>query len=85
MVLDEPTAVLTEAEADILLASMRRLAGMGIAIIFITHRLQEIMSVCDDIVILRDGEVVLQTTPAKTSIREITSSMVGRKVEGAGA
>ena len=85
LVLDEPTAVLTEAEADILLASMRRLAGMGIAIIFITHRLQEIMSVCDDIVILRDGEVVLQTTPAKTSIREITSSMVGRKVEGAGA
>ena len=85
LVLDEPTAVLTEAEAEILLASMRRLAGMGIAIIFITHRLQEIMSVCDDIVILRDGEVVLQTTPARTSIREITSSMVGRKVEGTGA
>ena len=85
LVLDEPTAVLTEAEAEILLASMRRLAGMGIAIIFITHRLQEIMSVCDDIVILRDGEVVLQTTPARTSIREITSSMVGRKVESTGA
>lgn len=83
LVLDEPTAVLTETEADILLASMRRLARSGIAIIFITHRLQEIMNVCDDIVILRDGEVVLQTTPAKTSIREITSSMVGRKVEGA--
>lgn len=83
LVLDEPTAVLTETEADILLASMRHLASMGIAIIFITHRLQEIMNVCDDIVILRDGEVVLQTTPAKTSIREITSSMVGRKVEGA--
>lgn len=84
LVLDEPTAVLTETEAEILLQSMRRLAGLGISIIFITHRLQEIMSVCDDIVILRDGEVILQTTPGKTSIREITSSMVGRRIEGPG-
>lgn len=83
LVLDEPTAVLTESEAEILLQSMKRLAGMGIAIIFISHRLQEIMEVCDDIVILRDGEVVLQTIPAKTSVREIASSMVGRKMAGA--
>lgn len=81
LVLDEPTAVLTESEADILLDSMRRLAAQGISIIFISHRLQEVMSVCDDIVILRDGEVVLQTTPAETSVRQIASAMVGRKIE----
>ncbi len=81
LVLDEPTAVLTESEADILLDSMRRLAAQGISIIFISHRLQEVMSVCDDIVILRDGEVVLQPTPAETSVRQIASAMVGRKIE----
>ena len=83
LVLDEPTAVLTESEADILLDSMRRLAAQGISIIFISHRLQEVMSVCDDIVILRDGEVVLQTTPAETSVRQIASAMVGRKIDRA--
>ena len=81
LVLDEPTAVLTESEAEILLQSMRRLAGMGIAIIFISHRLQEVMQVCDKIVILRDGEVVLETAPAETSVREIAAGMVGRRVE----
>lgn len=81
LVLDEPTAVLTESEAEILLDSMRRLAGHGISIIFISHRLQEVMSVCDDIVILRDGEVVLQTTPAETSVRQIASAMVGRRID----
>lgn len=81
LVLDEPTAVLTESEAEILLQSMRRLAATGIAIVFISHRLQEILSVCDDIIILRDGEVVLETEASKTSVREIASGMVGRQVE----
>ena len=82
LVLDEPTAVLTESEAEILLASMRRLASMGIAIIFISHRLNEVLNVCNDIVILRDGEVVLSTTADKISVREIAASMVGRKIRG---
>ena len=83
LVLDEPTAVLTESEAEILLDSMRRLAAHGISIIFISHRLHEVMNVCDDIVILRDGEVVLQTTPAETSVRQIASAMVGRRIDKA--
>ncbi len=81
LVLDEPTAVLTESEAEILLDSMRGLARHGTSIIFISHRLHEVMSVCDDIVILRDGEVVLQTTPAQTSVRQIAGAMVGRKID----
>lgn len=82
LVLDEPTAVLTESEAEILLQSMRRLADSGISIIFISHRLQEILTVCDDIIILRDGEVVLETLAKNTSVRDIANGMVGRKVEG---
>lgn len=82
LVFDEPTAVLTENEAEILLDSMRHLAEQGIAIIFISHRLREVMEVCSDIVVLRDGEVVLKTTPDKTSVREIASSMVGRAMSG---
>ncbi|MDQ9815027.1 sugar ABC transporter ATP-binding protein, partial [Acinetobacter pittii] len=49
LVLDEPTAVLTEEEAKLLLETMKRLSEKGIAIIFITHRLDEIMSVCDKV------------------------------------
>lgn len=83
LVLDEPTAVLTESEAEILLASMRRLANMGIAIIFISHRLQEIMDVCDKIIILRDGEVVHDTAPSDTDVMDIASHMVGRDISTA--
>ncbi|MDR1622727.1 MAG: sugar ABC transporter ATP-binding protein, partial [Synergistaceae bacterium] len=80
LVLDEPTAVLTETESRILLDALRKLADGGIAIIFISHRLHEIIELCDKLVVLRDGKVV-QEAPAKTSsLREIASWMVGRQV-----
>jgi simple sugar transport system ATP-binding protein len=81
LVLDEPTAVLTESEAEILLKSMRRLADMGISIIFISHRLHEITSVCDTIVVLRDGMVVVEKPTEGVNIRQIAEWMVGREVE----
>ena len=83
LVLDEPTAVLTESEAEILLKSMKRLSLLGIAIIFISHRLQEIMEICDKIIVLRDGEVVEETIPVQTSIKDIASHMVGRNIDSA--
>ena len=55
LILDEPTAVLTEKEAEALLDSIRGMSAQGIAVIFITHRLQEILDVCDKVVIMRDG------------------------------
>lgn len=83
LILDEPTAVLTEREAEALLASIRAMAARGIAVIFITHRLHEILAVCSKVVVMRDGRVV-QDVPAKeTSVQEITRYMVGRKVESA--
>ncbi len=57
LVLDEPTAVLTESEAELLLQAMQRLAAKGISILFITHRLDEVKAVANRITVLRDGEV----------------------------
>ena len=85
LVLDEPTAVLTESEAQVLLTSLRRLATTGIAIIFITHRLQEIFDVCDRIVILRDGQVVKEVATRDTEIGQVTELMVGRSVSAKSA
>ena len=81
IVFDEPTAVLTESEAETLLKIMRKLSQDGIAIIFITHRLNEVMAVCDDVTILRDGEVVGGKPVRQTSIAELAELMVGRKIE----
>lgn len=83
LILDEPTAVLTEHEADALLASIRNMAAQGIAVIFITHRLHEILSVCDKVVVMRDGYVVQDVSAKDTDVSEITRWMVGRSVQAA--
>ena len=80
LILDEPTAVLTEREAAALLDSIRGMSARGIAVIFITHRLQEILNVCNKVVVMRDGELVKEVPAAETSIAEITRWMVGRSV-----
>lgn len=81
LILDEPTAVLTEQEAEALLASIRGMAAKGIAVIFITHRLHEILSVCDQVVIMRDGYVVKDVAAKETDIADITKWMVGRNIQ----
>ena len=81
IVLDEPTAVLTESEAEILLKSMRLLADIGISIVFISHRLHEITAICDTIVVLRDGLVVMETPSEGVDVRQIAEWMVGRDVD----
>jgi len=81
IVLDEPTAVLTESEAEILLKSMRLLADIGISIVFISHRLHEITAICDTIVVLRDGLVVKETPSEGVDVRQIAEWMVGRDVD----
>ena len=83
LILDEPTAVLTEKEAEALLESIQGMSSRGIAVIFITHRLQEILDVCDKVVVMRDGFVVKETPSADTNISEITRWMVGRSVDNA--
>ena len=81
LVLDEPTAVLTESEAEKLLAAMKRLADKGIAILFITHRLDEVLAVADNITVMRDGEVVSTMKKEEATVESIAEKMVGRKIE----
>ena len=80
LVLDEPTAVLAESEAENMLRAMRKLADDGIAIIFISHRLDEIISICDRVTVLRDGELVVTKDVKDTSVVEIAELMIGKKV-----
>ena len=83
LILDEPTAVLTEKEAEALLASIRSMSEKGISVVFITHRLHEILAVCDRVVVMRDGYVVSDVPASQTTVNEISNWMVGRTVETA--
>ena len=80
LVLDEPTAVLSEKEAEMLLKAIQNLSRHGIAVIFITHRLQEILDVCDTILVMRDGIIVSNLEASKASVAEMAKLMVGREV-----
>lgn len=84
LVLDEPTAVLTESEAEQFLDVVQRLAKSGISILFITHRLDEVMAVADTITILKDGELVKSGPRQAFTIAQIAELMVGRKVQTSG-
>ncbi|HAZ38073.1 MAG TPA: sugar ABC transporter ATP-binding protein [Clostridiaceae bacterium] len=81
LVFDEPTAVLTESEAEHLIDCMKKLAEEGIGIIFITHRLDEVMMAADSITVLRDGEMVANKKRGETNVVELAELMVGRKIE----
>lgn len=81
LVLDEPTAVLSEKEAQSLLEAMKKLASQGISIIFISHRLQEIIDVCDQIMVMRDGKIIKQfANDGKVGVHDIAQWMVGREI-----
>lgn len=80
LILDEPTAVLTESEAEKFLEVIRELSEMGISILFITHRLNEIKETTDSLTILRDGGLVKSVATKDISIVEMARLMVGRVV-----
>jgi len=80
LILDEPTAVLTPQEVKELFVIMHSLVQEGKSIIFITHKLKEVMAIADRITVLRDGRTVGTTKPEKTSLEELASMMVGREV-----
>lgn len=82
LVFDEPTAVLTESEAEQLLKVMKSIADSGIAIIFITHRLNEVMAAADTVTVLRDGGLVGSRAIRETSLTEMAGMMIGRGDEG---
>ena len=81
LILDEPTAVLTPQEADELVEIMRSLTESGTSIIFITHKLNEVLDVADRITVLRRGRVVGTVRPQETSQEKLAAMMVGRPVQ----
>jgi ABC-type uncharacterized transport system ATPase subunit len=80
LILDEPTAVLTPQEADELFVIMRGLTERGVSIIFITHKLKEVLAVSDRITVMRSGRVVGTVTPEDMNEAKLASMMVGREV-----
>ena len=80
LILDEPTAVLTPQETEDLFEIMRGLVAQGKSIMFITHKLKEVMTIADRVIVLRNGRVTGETTPATSSEEELAEMMVGREV-----
>lgn len=90
LLLDEPTAVLTPREAEALFTTVRAMTAEGKAVVFISHKLGEVMAVSDRVTVMRGGRVTGEVATAATSARELAELMVGRPIEaevrrGAGA
>ena len=81
LVLDEPTAVLTPQETDEIFAVLRRLADEGHSIVFISHKLYEVLEIADRITVIRRGRVVGERKPAETDEDDLAELMVGREVQ----
>ncbi len=80
LILDEPTAVLTNIEAERLFQTLREMARQGLSLIFISHKLDEVISAADRVVVLRGGKVVAERRTGETSKAELAELMVGRRV-----
>lgn len=78
LILDEPTAVLSGSETEKLFATMQRLTALGTTILYISHRLEEIFQVADDVVVIKDGRSVLAGPAANLNQAELIRAMVGR-------
>ena len=80
LVLDEPTAVLTPQETEEIFEVLRRLAAEGHSIVFISHKLYEVLEIADRITVIRRGKVVGQRIPSETNEEDLAELMVGREV-----
>lgn len=81
LILDEPTSVLTPQQSETLIVSLRDMARDGRSVVFISHKLTEVMSVADRITVMRDGRVIETLHPSETSPGHLAMSMVGRPVD----
>jgi len=82
LIMDEPTAVLVPQEVDVLFDSLLRLVKSGLSVIFISHKLNEVMAVCDRITVLRDGRVTGTVRKQDTTQQQLATMMVGRETFG---
>ena len=80
LIMDEPTTVLNPPEAENLFRIMRTMRDQGIGIIYVSHKLNEVKTVCDQVLILRDGQLVSRSLISKISVKEMANRMVGREL-----
>ncbi len=80
VIMDEPTSAITDADKEKLFHVIREMKAAGIAIIYVSHRLQEIFEICDEVTVLRDGEYITTMPVKETNEQELTKLMVGREV-----
>jgi ABC-type uncharacterized transport system ATPase subunit len=80
LIMDEPTAVLSPGEAEDLFGTLRSLVKEGRSVVFISHKLREVMSISDRIIVLRAGEVAAEKMTGETTLRELANLMVGREL-----
>ena len=79
--MDEPTASLTNTETELLFAQIRKLKAEGVGIIYISHRIEEIMQITDRVTVLRDGKIIATHPTGELSVDGIIRMMVGRDIE----
>jgi ribose transport system ATP-binding protein len=80
IIMDEPTAALTDREIDTLFTVIRSLKKAGVSIVYISHRMEEIFTICDSITVMRDGRTVDTTPIPETNFDEVVKKMVGREL-----
>jgi len=81
ILMDEPTAALTKSEVNRLMLVMRRLQEKGKSVVFVSHRLDEVFAVCDQITVMRDGSTVAQSKVSDSTINDVIKWMVGRELK----
>lgn len=81
VIMDEPTAALTERETETLFTMMKKLKERGVAIVYISHRMEEVFSECDDITVMRDGHSIITCPIGDISVDEVVKAMVGRSID----
>ncbi|EGL77483.1 ribose transport, ATP-binding protein RbsA [Veillonella parvula ACS-068-V-Sch12] len=81
VIMDEPTAALTERETATLFKMMRKMKARGVAIVYISHRMEEVFSECDTITVMRDGHTIITKPTAEISVDEVVRHMVGRSID----
>jgi rhamnose transport system ATP-binding protein len=85
LILDEPSAILTDTEIEVLFAVVRRLAESGVSIVYISHRLDELFRIADDVTVMRDGETIGTWPISELDVRRIAELMVGGALEDTAA
>ena len=80
IIMDEPTSVLTEQETEELFASLKKFCEEGILIIYITHKLKEVLSLCDEVAVMRKGKVVSVSQTENEKLETLANKMVGQKI-----